>query len=112
VFRTTPRVQQAGDHAVVSLTGDIDLTVRNEILDTYEHAIALMDVPHLLVDVSRVTFMDATGLGTLVAAVKKARARGGTVTVVGASDRIMSLLHISHLDAMVAVLPGDASLRE
>jgi anti-sigma B factor antagonist len=102
VFRTAPRIECTGDYAVVSLTGDIDLTVRSEILESYRHAIALMAVPHLLVDVSGVTFMDATGLGTLVAALKGARARGGTVSVVGASERILSLFHIGHLDGMIA----------
>jgi hypothetical protein len=64
-----------------------------------------MKVPHLLVDFSAVTFMDSTGLSTLVTALKLVRPRGGTNSVVGASDRIMRLLHLFELDTMVTVLP-------
>jgi hypothetical protein len=52
-----------------------------------------------------VTFMDSTALGTLVAAAKKVKARGGTLSVVGASDRIASPFHITKLDTVVPLCP-------
>jgi anti-sigma B factor antagonist len=100
-----PAVEHAGHHAIVSLTGDVDLVVRSDILASYEYAIGRMEIPHLLVDVSGVTFMDSTGISTLAAGVKRVQARGGTVTVVGASARIRWLLRIGHLDDLITVLP-------
>ncbi len=100
-------IERTGDHAVVSLTGDVDLAVRRKILDSYDHAITLMIVPHLVADVSGVTFMDATGLGTIAAARNQAKARGGSVSVVGASDRIMRLFHIGRLDDVITMLAQD-----
>ena len=54
--------------------------------------------------------MDSTALGTLVAAMKKVQVRGGTLSVVGASDRITGLFHITRFDTVVALCPeqGDA----
>jgi anti-anti-sigma regulatory factor len=53
--------------------------------------------------------MDSTALGTLVGAVKKVEARGGTLSVVGASDRIARLFHLTELDTVVPLCaePGD-----
>jgi stage II sporulation protein AA (anti-sigma F factor antagonist) len=86
----------------VSLTGDVDLTVRSAILASYEYAIGLMEIPRLLIDVSGVTFMDSTGLNTLAAAAAWVHARGGTIEVVGANARIEWLLRIGDLNGLVA----------
>jgi len=92
----------------------IDIRVAGEgqsdLIEAYQHAIALQAEPRIVVDLSRVTFMDSTALGTLVAAVKRVKVRGGTLSVVGASDRIASLFHITKLDTVVPLCPepGDA----
>jgi hypothetical protein len=52
--------------------------------------------------------MDSTALGTLVSAVKKVKSRGGTLSVVGASDRIARLLHVTELDTVLASWGGAA----
>ncbi len=105
VSGASPVVEHAGDYAVVSLSGDVDIAVKSQILDAYQQAIDLMNVPHLIVDVSGVTFMDSTGVSTLAAALEKVKAHGGAVFVVGASARILRLFHIVRLDAVIPVLP-------
>ena len=105
-----PAIAGAGNCAVVWLGGEVDLSVRGQVLQAVERAILLVDVPHLIVDVSGVTFMDSAGLSVFVAAHKKAAARGGTVSVLGASDRLRRLLHMVGLDDVITVLPKDARL--
>jgi anti-sigma B factor antagonist len=100
-----PVVHLKGDYIVIALAGDVDIAVRHQLLHTYDDAIALLEVPRLVVDVSRVTFMDSTGMDTLATALNTVSARGGTISVVGASARIMKLLHITDLDREVTVLP-------
>ena len=80
------------------------------MIEAFRHAISLQDEPRIVVDLSRVTFMDPTALGPLVGAVKKVRARGGTLSVVGASDRVARLLRITELESVVPLwpAPGDA----
>ncbi len=98
-------VELVDDRVVVVLAGEVDLTVRSDLLACYDRAISLLDVPHLLSDVSRVTFMDSTGLDTIAAAWNKVHARGGTISLTGASARIVNLLRITHLDSLVTLLP-------
>jgi anti-sigma B factor antagonist len=106
VFSIRQDPSPAGDRAFVFLAGEVDLSVSGAVLDVYDQAIASMRVPRLYVDVSAVTFMDSSGLSALAVAVKRARARGGSVSVVGAGQRVRRLLHIVHLDDLITVLPS------
>lgn len=106
---SSPFVQIVDDHVVVVLVGEVDLTVRRALTESYDFAISVLEVPHLLIDVSRVTFMDSTGMDTLAAALNKVNARGGTISVAGASARIVKLLRITHLDSLVTLLPAGAA---
>ncbi len=108
MFKNRPVVEQVGGHVVVSLTGEIDLAVKTEVAASFEDAMALVPVPHILVDVSGVTFMDSSALGALAVAVNRVRALGGTLSVIGASDRIRRLLHIVQLDRLLTPWPEDS----
>jgi anti-anti-sigma factor len=105
VSTSKPVVDLIEDHAMVVLVGEVDLMVRSDLLASYDHAIALLEVPHLLIDVSRVTFMDSTGPDTLATALNKVNARGGTISILGASARILNLLRITRMDNLVTLLP-------
>jgi anti-anti-sigma factor len=108
VRRPSIAVELAEDHVVVAPAGELDLAVQSNLIEAYQRAITLQAEPHIVVDLSRVTYMDSTALGTLVAALKKVQARGGTLSVVGASDRIARLFHITGLDTVMAVTGGTA----
>ena len=50
-------------------------------------------------------FAQLPGMDTLAAALNQVNARGGTVSVYGASARILRLLRITHMDGLVTILP-------
>jgi anti-anti-sigma factor len=102
---SSPFVELVDDHVVVALAGEVDLMARSDLIASYNYAISLLDVPHLLIDVSRVTFMDSTGCDTLAGAWNAVNARGGSISVAGASARIVKLLRLTHVDSLVTLLP-------
>jgi anti-sigma B factor antagonist len=53
------------------------------------------------VDLSQVSFLDSTGLGVLVKALKGAREAGGVLHLVVTSDRIRKIFDITGLDASI-----------
>jgi anti-anti-sigma factor len=57
----------------------------------------------LAVDMSGVTFIDATGIGVLVAAANRAREAGGGLSLLAPSRQVRRLLGIFHL---AAILPA------
>lgn len=56
---------------------------------------------HLVVDLSRATFADATGLDVLVGALRAADIIGGVVQLVGAGTRLRALLAQAGLDSVL-----------
>lgn len=71
------RAVRTTDVTVVHLTGEVDLAT-NEMLKTVLRRETARSTPprQIRVDLSRVTFLDASGLGVLLRAQKDARARG------------------------------------
>lgn len=62
----------------------------------------------LIIDMTSVTFMDSSGLGVLVGAMKRARANSGEVCIVGAAERILQTLRITGLTRVFPIYAGVA----
>ncbi len=52
----------------------------------------------IIVDVSQVDYVDSSGLGALLLGLRQARANDKKFALVGAGKRVLSLIHIAHLD--------------
>jgi anti-sigma B factor antagonist len=100
----------AGDCAVVRVTGDIDLATAPGLRD----ALNLPDTDHMVVDLRGVAFLDSTGLGVLVGALKRLRRRGGSLKIVtNGAGRVRRLFELTNLsrafDLHTSVLDAIAS---
>lgn len=88
---------QAGDLAVVTVGGEVDLDTASQLSD---HALAAVrDVsPHVLLDLAQVTFMDSTGLKVLLSIHQRSELAGGSFAVAGASRSVRKILSLTGLD--------------
>lgn len=59
--------------------------------------------PLLWVDLSRVSFIDSTGLGMLVGVLKEAREMNGDVRLVNAGREVRRILQITGLEALFQI---------
>jgi anti-sigma B factor antagonist len=93
-FAVEHRVEQ--DVTVVEVTGEIDVfsspRLREMLLDVIDNG-----SDQLVVDLGEVTFLDSTGLGVLVGIYHRLRARNGSMTFVGANDRVRRVFHVTQL---------------
>lgn len=55
------------------------------------------DKTHVVGDLSKVSFMNSSGLGIIITALTSLRKAGGDLKICGASDRIESLLMVTKL---------------
>ena len=85
-----------GGYAVVSVSGEIDLESAAQLS---EHALtAAREVsPNIVLDLSRVTFMDSTGLQVLIAVKRRAELAGGSLALVGVARAVMKVLTVTGL---------------
>ncbi|TDD46353.1 anti-sigma factor antagonist [Nonomuraea terrae] len=81
---------------VVALSGEIDLCTGDAVRRRLTAALCAGDRV-VVVDLSRVTFCDAGGLGLLVAAHRRARTQGVTLWFRGPGPRMTRLLNITGL---------------
>jgi anti-anti-sigma factor len=58
-----------------------------------------------VIDLDRVTLIDATGLDTLVAAANRIEAHGGSLHVVCARPKILNLFRLAGLDRRLPPVP-------
>jgi anti-anti-sigma factor len=64
----------------------------------------------VVVDLSRLSFIDSTGLNVLVDAYKRLTTRGHQITLRAPAGRVMALLEITGLDAALNIeRPADAA---
>jgi anti-anti-sigma factor len=77
-----------------------------DIYAVYQFRQALADMPsgsRVLIDMSDVSFVDASGLGALVGGVRRARDRGSDVSLTYAKPVFRNLLHTIGLDRIVRI---------
>ena len=86
--------------ATVVLDGEIDIATAPAIGRFLMAAISGRDV-HLAVDMSGIAFIDAAGIGVLVAAANRAREAGGGLSLLAPSRQVRRLLGVLHLDAIL-----------
>jgi anti-sigma B factor antagonist len=82
---------------VLFLRGEIDVytapRLRQSIVDLVEAG-----TPHIVVDMSRVDFLDSTGLGVLVEGLKRIRSREGTLSIIATQEKIRKIFDITGLN--------------
>ncbi|MFI5905880.1 STAS domain-containing protein [Dactylosporangium sp. NPDC051541] len=87
----------SGDHKVLEVGGEVDVytapRLREKLVELVEQG-----ARHVVVDLSRVEFLDSTGLGVLVGALKRLRAVNGTFGLVCAHERLLKIFRITALD--------------
>ncbi len=62
----------------------------------------------LVINLEHVSYMDSSGLGTLVVVLRRVHGYGGRVALCGLSERVRSLFEITKLDKLFSIHPTEA----
>jgi anti-sigma B factor antagonist len=96
-------VSEIDGKVVVKLTGDVDLEhcvgVRSLLLDGVSHG------KDLLVDLSGVSYLDSSGIASLVEALQLATKHGTALKLFSASAQAMRVFELARLDKVFAIHP-------
>ena len=91
-----------GEHTVLEVGGEVDVYTAPRLR---ERLIELVDAGarDVVVDLERVEFLDSTGLGVLVGALKRLRTVHGTFGLVCAKEPLLKIFRITALDQVFPI---------
>jgi anti-sigma B factor antagonist len=93
----------ADGSATIAVSGELDLSTASQMRD-HLYALLAAGTTHLTIDVTGLTFIDSTGLGVIVAVLKRAREAGGNLVLKGPSRSARKVLDISGLSRIIDVI--------
>ena len=95
---------------VLPLRGEIDLHVSPAVTQSL-NAMTEKKPERIVIDLSRATYIDSSGLAALILAMQKVEAYGGRFFLTGLHETMRSIFEISRLDQIFQILPDvDAAL--
>lgn len=95
---------------ILALDGEIDLHRSTEIKETLSPLIA-QKTAHILLDLSRVSYIDSSGLAIFIEALQRVMAYGGTLAIFGLGASVRGIFEIARLDQVFQIFPDEASAR-
>ena len=96
---------------LVELGGDLDVGASTEVRRALVGAIVGgSSPPSLAVDLRQVRFIDSSGLGVLVGALKKTRERDGSMALICAESQGLRTLTRTGLSKVFAIFPSPEAL--
>ena len=89
-------VKKQGGFALLQVAGEVDVftapKIREQLIDLVEQG------DHdIIVSLEGVDFLDSTGLGVLVAGLKRVKMHDGTLSIVCTKDKILKIFRITGL---------------
>jgi anti-sigma B factor antagonist len=97
--------------AIIALDGEADVytspRIKQEIVDLLNNGST-----RLIVDLSRVEYLDSTGLGVLIGGLKRARERDGDLRLICDNVRILRIFEITGLTKIFDIHRNEAEALE
>jgi anti-anti-sigma factor len=92
------RSQELKGCVISRLAGEVDMTRAG---DLEGHLCSVVEQGHVVVDLSRVTFLDSTALGAMIVAYRRANVLGHSVRLAGATGPVRTMLETTRLSAVL-----------
>ena len=95
---------------VLPLEGEIDLHVSPRVAESLR-TLTEKKPERLVVDLSRVTYIDSSGLAALIEGMQNVEAYGGKFVLAGVQENVRPIFEIARLDQVFIIFPHvDAAL--
>jgi anti-anti-sigma factor len=101
--------RKIGDIPVVALAGELDISTAGEV-DRELARFERQEPPTLIVDLRELTFIDSTGLRTILSADARCRQYGGRLAIVAGPPAVHRVFSISLLDQRLRFIEDPESL--
>ena len=104
--KTVREIRRAGDAIVIALVGEIDLHHTPEVHKALVAA-CQQKPKQLVVNLEGVSYLDSSGIGTLVEVFRRVNGYGGALALCGLNDRVYSVFEITKLDKFFKIYDSE-----
>ncbi len=94
------RMGTDADGLTVWLSGELDHHAAREMREQIDGAVERSSAKRLRLDFSGITFMDSSGIGLIMGRYRLMTARGGTLQIIGASERLLRVMKLAGLQKL------------
>lgn len=97
------KFKREGNTLVVFIEGEIDHHTSKDARERIDSKYIIEPVKNMIIDLSRVSFMDSAGIGLLMGRKTKVSSVGGKLTIRKAGNGIMRVLRMSRIDSLIEI---------
>jgi anti-sigma B factor antagonist len=95
---------------IIDLSGEVDIHGTPRLKETLT-SLTKEGTPKLLVNLSKVTYIDSSGLGVLVGALKEATKEGGRLVLAGMTRDVKTVFDLTRLAKFFEIYDVEATAR-
>ncbi len=95
-------VRSVDERPVLDVVAEVDVYFDPQLRERLVELVSSSG-PSLIVNLTEVTFLDSTGIGTLVGGLNRSVQFGGTLALVCDHERILKLFRITGLDSVFTI---------
>jgi len=101
--------RELGDHKIIDVSGEVDLYNVSELKKAL-FSITDGQFKSVIVDMKKVNYMDSSGIGALVAGMKKMKAHNGKFALMNIHDDVLNILKLATLDKFFTIYDTEDEL--
>lgn len=101
------RIENKNNLVVCHVSGEVDINSSPDMKKAFDKLTSKKE-PKIVVNFSKVTYVDSSGLATLVEILKNMRTYGGRMRLTNLSAKVKSLFEITKLDKLFEILADEA----
>ena len=91
------------EEATIGVSGEIDMNTSPKLRDILKSAIA-QNMKKITVDLSKVTYMDSSGIATLVECLQALMSKKGRLTLKAMQAEVKAVFEIAHLTEVFEIV--------
>lgn len=100
-----------GQHKIFELVGSLDIYSASKMKKEINTVVDDEEIESLVLDMSKVTHMDSSGIALIANLQKKMKTAGSKFALLNVTNDIMAVLRLSSLDNFFTIFQSEADLK-
>lgn len=95
------------DKLIARISGELDLVIADKFRTAVDQALDRGNCSKLILDLSRVTFIDSSGLGVILGRYKRLTPQGGVMAIVAPQPQVEKILEFSGIKRIIKLYASE-----